>query len=329
MRRLIWIVAVAALAWSAWWFVGAAALRRGIDAAVDEMRASGWQVAIEERRVRGFPNRFDTTLLAPSVTVPEGGVTWATPFVQVLALSYRPNKLVVAFPNEQIIDGSFGTMRIATDRARGSVTLATEPSLALDHSEFVLNTLVVESGARLSLDELLVATRRPPGDDSGRRHNIGITIRGLDLPETLAEAPGRDDERIGYANLDATADFTDPIDRTMLSEGIPRLEAIAIDRLDVDWGEVGLSASGTLEVAEDGRLAGVLDLDFDNWRRTLDLLARMGVIPSEQRSTLERGLGFVTGLSSDPDTLSAPLAFRDGQMFLGPVALGPAPRLSL
>ena len=329
MRKLIWIMVLAALAWSAWWFIGAAALRRGIDAAVDEMRASGWQVAIEDRRVRGFPNRFDTTLVAPSLTETGSDITWSAPFVQVLALSYRPNRVIVAFPDEQRVEGPFGTARIATERARGSVTLAPEPSLALDHSEFVVDDLAIESGARLSLDELLFATRRPPGDASGRTHNIGITISGLDLPETVAAALGGDAGRIGYANLDATASFARPIDRTVLSEGMPRPQAIAVDRLDVNWGEIGLSGSGALEIGADGRLTGVLDLELENWRRALDLLARIGVVPPEQLSIMTRGLGFMTGLSDDPETLSAPLAFRDGRMFLGPVPLGPAPRLPL
>lgn len=328
MRRLIWIVLLAALAWSAWWLIGAAALRRGIDTAVEEMRASGWQVALEERRVRGFPNRFDTTLLAPSLTDPARGITWSAPFAQVLALSYRPNRVIVAFPDEQTVEGPFGTVRIGTERARGSVTLAPEPSLALDHSEFVVDDLAIENGGRLGVGELLFATRRPPGDDTGRAHNIGITIRRFDLPEAIATALGGGADRIGYANFDATATFPRPIDRGVLSEGMPRPETIAIDRFDVEWGDVGLSGSGTLEVGADGRLTGALDFDLENWRRTLDLLAQVGIVPPGQLPALTRGLDFVTGLSGDPDTLSAPLVFRDGQVFLGPVALGPAPRLS-
>lgn len=330
MRRLIWIVVLAALAWSAWWFVGAAALRRGIDAAVDEMRASGWQVALEERRVRGFPNRFDTTLLAPSLTDPARGITWSAPFVQVLALSYRPNKVIVAFAEEQTVEGPFGTVRIATERARGSVTLSPEPSLALRHSEFVIDELVAESGERLRIGELLFATRQAPGEDNGRVHDLGITIRDLSLPGTVAAAlGGASADRIGYAHLNATARFARPIDRTALSDRMPRLEAIMLHRLTVDWGEVDLSGSGALEVGTGGLLTGALDLEFENWRRALDQLARLGVVPREQLGTLTRGLGLLTGLSNDPETLSAPLAFREGRMFLGPVPLGPAPRLAL
>lgn len=329
MRKLIWIVLVAAIAWSIWWFVGAAALRRGIDAAFDEMRQAGWEVSLEERYVRGFPNRFDTTIVGPDITDPSEDTVWRAPFVQILALSYRPNRVIVAFPETQELVTPLGSFDIDTASARGSVTLAPSPDLPLEHSEFVVTDMTIAGAAEAGLGELLFATRRPPANDDGRAHNIGVTIRAFDLPARISSRLDTPEEaRIDHATLDATAFFPRVIDRSILSEGMPIPDRIEIDRLVIDWNEVSLSGSGMIEVAPDGQLSGGIDVEVSNWRGALSILARIGILPAAQLSSAEQGIGLLTRLGEDPDVFAAPLRFEEGRMFLGPLPLGSAPRLS-
>jgi hypothetical protein len=44
---------------------------------------------------------------------------------------------------------------------------------------------------------------------------------------------------------------------------------------------------------------------------------------------VETGLTFVAGMTGGTDRLEAPLTFAGGRMALGPIPLGPAPRLYL
>jgi hypothetical protein len=64
-----------------------------------------------------------------------------------------------------------------------------------------------------------------------------------------------------------------------------------------------------------------------NWREMLGVAEAAGAIPPSVRSGLERGLGFLAQLSGPADTLDVPLSFRNGRVMLGPLPIGPAPRI--
>ncbi|MFN4131268.1 MAG: DUF2125 domain-containing protein, partial [Paracoccaceae bacterium] len=58
------------------------------------------------------------------------------------------------------------------------------------------------------------------------------------------------------------------------------------------------------------------------------LATTMGLIKPEIAPTVQNMMQAVAGSSGDPEVLEMPLIFRDGQMLLGPLPLGPAPRLN-
>ena len=102
---------------------------------------------------------------------------------------------------------------------------------------------------------------------------------------------------------------------------------MTINRLLGGWGRLGLQGSGRLDIAADGRISGRIDLVLRNWRRVLDLARRAGLIDRDQQRNIETVLSLVTAASDDPDSLRLPLVLAGGTMSLGPVPLGPAPRL--
>ena len=66
MRFLLGLIVVAALGWSAYWFVGAIALERAMVGWMDDRRSEGWQADAGTVETQGFPSRFDTCLLYTS-----------------------------------------------------------------------------------------------------------------------------------------------------------------------------------------------------------------------------------------------------------------------
>lgn len=66
-----------------------------------------------------------------------------------------------------------------------------------------------------------------------------------------------------------------------------------------------------------------------NWREMLELAVGAGLIPEGLAPTVERGLEVLAGMSGSPETLDAPLSFRNGYVAFGPIPLGPAPRFVL
>ena len=61
----------------------------------------------------------------------------------------------------------------------------------------------------------------------------------------------------------------------------------------------------------------------------LTLAVSSGVVPSELQRTLESGLGLLARLSGNPDTLDAPLSFKNKVISLGPVPIGRAPKIRI
>ena len=54
-----------------------------------------------------------------------------------------------------------------------------------------------------------------------------------------------------------------------------------------------------------------------------------GALPDQAVDPVNRVLGLLAGLSGNPNALDVELGFRDGFVTLGPVPLGPAPRIFL
>ncbi|WP_168771044.1 DUF2125 domain-containing protein [Palleronia sediminis] len=333
MRWLIALIVALAVAWSAYWLIGSRALLGAVEDGVADLRENGLRIETTDLRVRGFPNRFDTIAENPVVTDSRTGLTWSAPFLQVMALSYRPNQVIVALPPEQRVEGPFGAALIETERARASATFRPVPALPLDHSSAVIEGLSVTSGGvALTADELRVATRIVSGPEGGapdgRHVNLGVLVDDLDLPPALADAlGGAEAARIDGLRLDAEIALSAPLDRRSLAAGTVGIEGLRIDALDLDWGEVGADATGALDVGADGRLSGAIDLSVRNWRALLDRAVEAGVLPVDQAETAGRALGLLGGLSGGGDRIDIPLTFDNGLIYLGPVLLGEAPRL--
>jgi hypothetical protein len=327
MRMMIALILVAAIGWSGYWYYGTRRLEAALRDGIEALRANGVEVEVASISVSGFPNRFDTTIERPRLTWPSG-IGWSAPFLQLFALSYRPNQVIAAFAPTQEVTGPFGTAIVETERARASALFRTDTAITLDHGNLVADDVRIAIGDRtVETVQVLAATRIPEGA-SPERQNIGLTLDDLDLPATLADRLGGTARaRIDGATLDATLTLSEPVTVAALETGRLAIERIEIARLDVDWGKMGLGASGAIDVTADGSLDGKLDLAVTNWKRALEIAAAVGRLPETHRRMIEQGAAALTTLSGREDRLTVPLAFRAGQIWLGPVPIGAAPRL--
>lgn len=327
MRILIALVLVAALGWSAYWFYGSRRLDTAIRDGLETLRENGVQVEVERISVGGFPNRFDTTIERPSLSWPSG-IGWSAPFLQILALSYRPNQIIVAFPNTQEVAGPFGSAKVETVRARASALFRPGVDPILDHGNLVADDIEIALGKRSARAVKLLAATRIPEGASADVQNIGVTIDDLDLPaELAARLGGASRARLDGATLDATLHLSEPVTVEALKTGRLIVERIEIGRLDLDWGGMSLDGTGAFDVSSDGSLDGSLDLSVTNWRRALQMVAASGLLPIEQRRLVEEGADALAALTGGEDRLTAQIAIRSDRMWLGPIPIGPAPRL--
>ncbi len=332
MRILIAVVLVAAFLWFGYWFVGSRALQAGIEQWFAARRAEGWVAETSDITVRGFPNRFDATLSGIELADPDTGLAWTAPFFQMLALSYRPNHLIAVWPHEQTLMTPWQRIEATTTEMRASVVLDDGADLALNRVALVAEDLQLDSSAAWSVaaQGVRFATRRRPGSLSA--HEVGFDATGLSpgagLRDRLDPARALPPE-IGRLHLDATIDFDAPWNRHALAAARPQPTQVTLGDLSAEWGGLKLSAAGDLDVDTRGVPAGRIVVSATNWREMLELAVTAGALPASLATTVERTLEALATLAGGGDTLDVPLIFAGGRVSVGPMPLGPAPRLVL
>ncbi|MDX1743152.1 MAG: DUF2125 domain-containing protein, partial [Ruegeria sp.] len=86
-------------------------------------------------------------------------------------------------------------------------------------------------------------------------------------------------------------------------------------------------AAGDLLIDEYGVPEGRITVKAVEWRRLLEMAVGTGLVASSFLPVLERTLEVMASLEGSPETLDAPLTFQRGLITLGPIPLGPAPRI--
>lgn len=314
MRALVFIVVILAALYGAYWFVGASQVEARAEAALVQLEAQGWQADYAALDTRGFPSRFDTTVTDLSLVSPDGAVAWEAPFLQIFALSYRPNRVIAAWPTEQRLALGGQTLDISSEGLRASAALGLSADLPLTDARLESGPLSIasEAGWRLGLDRLLAAIR-PAGPAPGA-YDVFLEAEGLRPPAV--------DAALRLLRLDGQVTLDAPLDRSL--QGAPRLLGFALRELRIAQGGAALSASGDLAPDAQGFLAGTLTLRAENWRDILALLESAGLLVHDQAPFLA---GALEELAGGGDDIELPVTFRDGQVEALGVVLLPAPRV--
>ena len=327
MRAWVGVVVAAALAWGGYWFVGARALETGAQAWFQTQTDAGLVAERSDLSVSGFPNRFDMTVTDLRLADPATGYGWTTPFVQVLSLSYKPWHIIAAFANQQQVRTPWQDLAVASGKLQGSVVIVPGTNLALDRLILVGDAMRVTSdlGWTASVETLRFATEQVGTD--GTRHEIGLEMLGLEPdPSVFAGLPDFP-KMLEKLRLDAIVTLTAPLDRTS-AQSHPRPSQIEVKEVQLVWGTLVLFGTGSIAATADGVAEGRIALRLTNWRDAIPLAVAAGLIKPEVAPTWENMFALLAAQTGDPEDLDLPLVFAKGRMSLGPLPLGPAPRLN-
>ena len=77
----------------------------------------------------------------------------------------------------------------------------------------------------------------------------------------------------------------------------------------------------------EGLAEGRIELRLSNWRKAIPVAVALGLVTPEVAPTWENVFAVLSEQSASPEDLDLPLVFQRGRMSLGPLPLGPAPRL--
>ena len=331
MKRLLVIVLLAAALWSGYWYVAAQGAKAGFETWFEARRAEGWQAEYAALTIRGFPNRIDSTFDKPVLADPATGLAWEAPFFQLFALSYKPNHLIAVWPKTQRISTPGEKYEIASEDLRASLVLRPETTLPLDRMTLVSEAMAITTDkATTTLDGVQLGVSRLEG--AAHDYRLAVNADGLmpPLPVGLTlRTSGTLPQQLDALRADLTVAFSKPWDLSALEDSRPQPTRIKLKLAEAKWGALELALAGTLEVAENGLPSGRLTVKARNWRDILTIAGQMNLLPESWLEHLEQALTLAAQLSGNSQTLDLPLDFRDGQMALGPIPLGPAPVIRL
>lgn len=328
MRKLIWLVVIATLAWGGYWFVGSIALDRGLRAWMDERRGEGWVADYSDLRVAGFPNRFDTTFTDLELADPGTGLAWSLPFFQILALSYQPNHVIAVWPNQHRISTPRERLTVTSAKMQASLVVEPGTDLVLDRTTLVADALGLSSsdGWQSGAAELRLATRQTPV--AANTHDIAVEALDVTLAEPFKrrlDPLGTLPSAIRQMRVSTEIGFDASWDRFAIERARPQPTRIDVKDLTAIWGDLELRVAGEVSLDGSGVPTGEFTVKAVNWREMLDIAVASGVLPEENRTSFENALQLLAGMSGRADTIDAPFTVRSGRLFFGPIPLGTMP----
>jgi hypothetical protein len=318
MRFILGAVAVLTVIYGGYWFVGQGAVERGAAAAFAEMEARGIEATHEGISTVGFPSRFDTTVTAPRLRDPASGIGWAAPWLQVFALSYRPNAVIALLPDEQTLLLGDRTVAVAAEDIRASASVGLSPALPFDDLtvEAEAVNLTGDAGWQAGLARALVAARRAAVEAPA--YDLWFEATDITLPATGApDLPAV----VPVLRLDGTVTLDREIDRNTTAV---RPTGLDLRNFVVDLGATGLQAEGVLTFDASGVPEGSVTITLRDWQRAIGIAVAAGIVPPGAAGMAERAAAVMAEGAAD---LTTALVFEAGQMRLGPLPLGPAPVL--
>jgi len=332
IRRIVSVTAAVAILGSAAWFVWAFMSERAVTEWLNARAAEGWLVNYEDLSVTGYPFDFRTKLVAVELGDPATNVVWTLPELTLEQQAVRPDHIRAIWPEEQSLSSPVERLTIEAASMTSELDLQPGSRFALDVSDTVLANVMVTSDAgwRMALPEGRLSMIRQEGQDA--RYDVDFTARDLAPPvptRRQLDPGGILPETIETLAYSAAMEFDRPWDLRAIEDRRPQITALDLREMNAVWGGLILRAAGELTVDAAGLPEGVLSVRAENWREMVAMAVRADLLPEQMRGTIEGLLGVVAGLSGDPEVIDAELTFSDGRTFLGPLPVGPAPRLNL
>lgn len=332
MRRLIRVFILLAVAWSAYWFIAGYGLRNAITGWFDTQQERGWQADFSDVETAGYPTHHMTRLNNPALADPATGTAWSADWVEFQSPAIWPGRQVLRFADTPLRLSYFDqTATIQAEALQAELQLQPGVALVLEKMALTAGPWIVSAES-----ETLAA-----GD------TLGLVMEQTDTPESYAISarmdsftPGEDirdllnsaaslPQSFETVEMDMRVTFDKPWDRTALEQSRPQPQVIDLRLAELKWGALSLFATGRLDVDEQGIPTGEIAVKAENWRDMIAMANAAGALPDQAVDPVTRALNLLASLGGNPNALDLQLNFRDGFVALGPLPLGPAPRLIL
>jgi hypothetical protein len=320
------LLATLAVAVSLGWFWLRGEVYRRMDATATSLEGSGYRVDWSDRAIDGFPFRLD--LVVKNARLREqSGWGLAAPRLDAEAFVFAPDHWIVVAPYGVTLRRRLGgpvVVEARVLRASLSDAAASPPRLSVQGLGL---TFATPAGARpfglARAAEFHLHTRAGPRDQGAAYVEIdrAVTVGPGLLTDIAAGSPVT---LIGDGMFSQAAEMGGQGFAGALRGWRAAGGALTLRRLSFEAAGAGLdSRSGTLGIGADGRLDGALTVGVAGIPRVLGALVADAPL-SPEAAKASRALLAARALK---DRATVTVHFEAGQTTLGPVAIGPSPRV--
>jgi hypothetical protein len=299
---------------------------RRMDEGATALGQAGYRVDWGRRTLSGFPFRLDLDIESPRMREVSGwGV--AAPRLKAEAFVFAPDHWVIVAPaGVTITRRRGGDLRLGARVLRASLSdaLAHPPRLSVEGLDLTLAAAPGTAPAPFaSARELHFHAKAGPRDQGAAYLEIdkAMAVGPGPLADIAAGAPMTliADGVYSHAGALTGVGFTGALLSWSAAGG-----DLQVRRLSLQAGSTRVEArSGTLSVGADGRLRGSLGLDLKPAQRLMATLGAHSRLAPEAARVAQA----VLAAHDQGGAAAVSLYFQAGQTTLGPVAVGPAPRV--
>jgi hypothetical protein len=331
-RRLgLWLpfvgLALLIAAWSAVWVWARGQTQTRMDAAAADLAKAGYQLTWKDRVVGGYPFRMDVTVTDARLREPSG---WAleAPRLEGEAFMHAITSWLIAAPDGiTFVRPQGGAVAVRGRLIRASLTHpnAHPPSFSF---EGVKLAFAPEPGAQpfglTGAERVEFHLRAGPDDEGGvfaRVDNGQARTSGL----FARVAGGKPVSMVWNSTLSKMSAFTGPTWPDAVRHWADAGGRMTVRQAGITAGDAVLGVdSGSLGVGSDGRLSGALQVTLRQAPRGLAAMGDTGLIAPD---AAQRAAVVAQARQGAGDAAQGSIDFQAGRTTLGPVALGPAPKV--
>ncbi len=346
MRRLALISAavavVLAAGYTAYWFRAADGLKTGVARWEAARRAEGWDLALGNVSIDGFPFRLKAVADGFAIGRP-APVPWRWQGAR-LALSVPPwggDTVSLDAPGAHhvhlALPGGPLDLALAAQTAHGTARLAPDGRIAALDAVLAGVSGQDADGGKFHADTIVLsftgAPKPPAGTNAGpqapQAGRLHLTADGIDLPDGATGPLGR---HVAHVELDIALDGALPAgpSRPALAAWRAAGGTVELNDVKIDWGAFRAEANGTLALDSDLQPIGAFTTHLWGVDNALDALVDTGRIDARAGAMAKIVLRVMAKPASDPTTpseIQVPLSLQGRKLYLGPAALARVPRI--
>jgi len=324
MRKIIWILVVLAILFTAYWLVTARVLTHGAQTWLEDRRIEGW-AADGTVTTSGFPLRFNTRLADLRVVDPGTNAGAILPTLDITIPAFTPNRATVTLPAAFDLIAPDAAAKITARTLTADMHLAARTDLALQTTGITIADLTAKGTQDWEMSLKSGTLRVDLVDKDTATYALKFAGSDFEPGRALKSIIDRDNvlpDAFQQASFDAVVSFDRPWDRFALERARPQPTRIDITLAQAKWGELELKLAGAFDVGPGGVPEGEITIKAVNWRDMVQLGVANGAIPADVAQTVESMLSGLARASGPANTLDLPLTLSGGFVRFGFIPLG-------